>query len=273
MDESDMVELAMSETLDCKIKKAIYLLKIFESTATGKDPGGYFLCNSGGKDSTCIHHDPPELMRFIRRTYPEMIYHRKAKTLLNRMIEKGNPPTRRGRWCCSEYKETGDSGRTKIIGVRAAESARRKGLWKQVVKTKDNGIIICPILYWTEQDVWSFHRMYNLPFCELYSEGFSRLGCIGCPLGGNEGQARDFKRWKNYEKMWHNAFIKMWEKWHNVPNKFGKPRFFEKLKTAEGFWQWWINNDKYYEHNKECQGEFMFGIPEEENEENERGVL
>lgn len=282
--EKDLMKSAMAESLEVKIEKAVKLLQVFEPTAISLNPQGYFLCNSFGKDSGAIYHlaklagirftnnhsvttlDPPELMRFGRGNYPDIVMHRKPKTLINRMVDKANPPTRRGRWCCAEYKEGGGTGWVKIIGVRAAESARRAGIWKQVVYNLNGGIIVCPALYWTEKDVWTFHEKYNLPYCELYRQGFKRLGCIGCPLSGSTGQKRDFKRWPKYEAMWKQGFKRLWDKWHGVPNRKGEPRFFEKFGNVENFWKWWISGKKH-DSQAECQGEFMFGLIDENDGE------
>ena len=37
-----------------------------------------------------------------------------------------------------------------------------------------------PILDWTELDIWAFITGENLPYCELYHEGFRSLGCVPC---------------------------------------------------------------------------------------------
>lgn len=50
----------------------------------------------------------------------------KPKTMWNLLPKKKIPPTRVMRWCCSELKEWGGRGRTKITGVRLAESESRK---------------------------------------------------------------------------------------------------------------------------------------------------
>lgn len=44
-----------------------------------------------------------------------------------------------------------------------------------------------PILDWTELDIWAFITGENLPFCELYHEGYRSLGCVPCtkPAGAD----------------------------------------------------------------------------------------
>lgn len=127
-----------------KVETAIKRLQSFEP------PEGYYVAFSGGKDSQCIYHlcqmagvkfdahysvtsvDPPELVQFIKRQYPEVIFDlpRYADggriTMWNLISQKDMPPTRLARYCCEELKECNGEGRIVVTGVRWAESARRK---------------------------------------------------------------------------------------------------------------------------------------------------
>lgn len=129
-----------------KVEKAIMRLQAYEPEE------GYFLCFSGGKDSSVIkaladmaevkydaHYsvasvDPPELVRFIKEKHPDVIFDYprdkdgKVVTMWNLIPKKSMPPTRIVRYCCAYLKEQnghGD-GRLKVTGVRWAESVRRK---------------------------------------------------------------------------------------------------------------------------------------------------
>lgn len=69
-----------------------------------------------------------------------------------------------------------------------------------------------PIIDWDEDEVWEFlNEWVKVPHCSLYDEGFTRLGCIGCPLQGREGMLRDFERWPRYKELYIQAFEKMVE--------------------------------------------------------------
>ncbi len=39
-----------------------------------------------------------------------------------------------------------------------------------------------PIIDWEDSDVWSYIRAEKIPVNPLYSCGFHRVGCIGCPM-------------------------------------------------------------------------------------------
>ena len=47
-----------------------------------------------------------------------------------------------------------------------------------------------PILDWTEMDIWALITGENLPYCELYHEGYRSLGCVPCtrPAGADDSE-------------------------------------------------------------------------------------
>jgi len=248
-----------------KVNRAIRLLKDNEP----KD--GYHLAFSGGKDSCVIKKlarmagvkfdawyssttiDPPELIRFIKKFHSDVKWAMpKHGSMMHRVANKPSPPpTRLFRWCCSEYKEaeTPESkGRLKIFGVRAAESKAREARWKEVVLDVGKFSAICPIVYWTDGDVWKFIRQYKVDYCSLYDEGWTRLGCVGCPLASRDTQKKEFARWPAFERNWKNAIVKSWEKWHDKKNRKGETRFHSKFKSGEELWQWWLNEKKTKRH-------------------------
>lgn len=279
-DEDAMYRMAINQPLEYKIEQAIGLIRMYEHQALELSEDGYYVCFSGGKDSIVmaklfemagvkygLHYnnvtiDPPELVQFIKREYPEAVWHSVGTPLPLYMAKKSNgPPTRLARWCCEIYKEQGGDGYFKAIGVRSEESARRKGLWSQVTSDKRAekvGPFLCPILYWTDDDIWTFIRANNMKYCQLYDEGFKRLGCIGCPMGGPKQVAMEFARWPKYEKLWRRGFDLYWKTWKGVPrqrvNKEGNlDRWIEKMETVDDLWNWWISGKAYEGEGADCQ--------------------
>lgn len=263
IDEEGMYQMAIRRPLAEKVEQAIALIRSLENQALQMSADGFYVCNSGGKDSavivdlakkaqvrhTCNYSnvtiDPPELVRHLKKNYPDTIWHSVGTALPLYMgkFPKG-PPTRIGRWCCEIYKEQGGAGCFKVVGVRAEESARRKGLWTQVkVDTRTKQPILSPILYWTEADVWEYIRANNIPYCELYNQGFKRLGCIGCPLSGSTQQRKEFDRWPGYERLWQRGFKEHMDRWKGVPTqRGGKDRWIEQFETWQDLWDWWLKN-------------------------------
>lgn len=126
-----------------KLEVAIQRLHSFEP------PEGYFVAFSGGKDSQCVYHlckiagvkfeahynvtsvDPPELIKFIKSNYPDVIFEvphdadGKRISMWSLIKQKLMPPTRIARYCCQALKEQTGEGRIVVTGVRWAESVRR----------------------------------------------------------------------------------------------------------------------------------------------------
>ena len=207
--------------------------------------------------------DPPEVIRFVRTQYPdvEMI---KPKTSIYEMAKKKRLiPTRRFRWCCAEFKETSGVGKVTLIGIRKEESARRakrqeisstiKGKrnedtfdqWSEheekmvaCVGGKDK-ILVSPIIHWTERDVWEFLNVNGIPHCELYDQGYTRIGCICCPMSSPRQKIKEIERWPHVKRNWKKTI-----QWL-IDNGYTNYNFND----AEIGFLWWISGksfDKFY---------------------------
>lgn len=91
--------------------------------------------------------------------------------------------------------------------------------------------MVNPIVDWTEEDVWEFLNKNNIPHCKLYDEGFTRLGCIGCPM--NTSRKKDIERWPKYKDMYARAFQKMLDanKRDNIKTSWN---------TVDEVFEWWL---------------------------------
>lgn len=263
-----------------KISIAIDRLRYFEP------PEGYYLAFSGGKDSQTIYElakeagvkfdahynrttiDPPELIYFIRENYPDVIIDRPKKTMWQ-LIEKKGLPTRLKRFCCSDLKEHGGEGRICITGVRWAESNQRKERKPfEIVTPKkedkklfnDNDEerrlfetcmqkgkrVINPIIDWDDDDVWEYHRSRNLKHCKLYDEGYSRIGCIGCPMADKQ-RIKEFERYPKYLENYKRAIAKFLPGYLERCEKKGKKPLFI---TVDEMLDWWIYGVKAEDENQ-----------------------
>ena len=274
----------MNAELQEKIDRAIAVLRENEP----KDDKGYALAFSGGKDSCVIKQlaievgvkfnafysvttiDPPELVRFIKENHKDVVFLYNPKGgFFKRLIEHGYFPSMFARWCCREFKEQSLSAYgTKVIGVRASESIRRAKLWKESVEDKTNvgKRIICPIVHWTDEDVWGFIKKRNLPYCKLYDKGFKRLGCLNCPIASKKTRLRQLKENPSFEKAYLKAADLMWKRWHNHVKSNGKLHIASKFGSGKEWYDYWVSRKPYDEWKMEtCQMELMFtGAAEEE---------
>lgn len=198
----------------------------------------------------------------------------KPITMWNLIPKKRMMPTQLARYCCEYLKEDAGDGFKTITGVRWAESVNRKrnqGLvtihkkfmndevkdnanFQQTprggyILTNDNEdarmvlescykrskIVVNPIIDWTDRDVWDFIHEFKVPYCKLYDEGETRLGCIGCPMATVNNRLRKFRRWPKYERAYKRAMQKLIEIYHS-PDFKGTARW----DSVEDLWNWWL---------------------------------
>lgn len=73
------------------------------------------------------------------------------------------------------------------------------------INGKDS-ILISPIFDWTEKDVWYFlNNVIKAPYCSLYDEGYTRIGCILCPMSNAKSKLRDIKHFPHVKRNWIEA--------------------------------------------------------------------
>ena len=64
-------------------------------------------------------------------------------------------------------------------------------------------LLISPIIHWTERDVWEFlNQVVQVAHCELYDEGWRRLGCICCPMSSVKHKRMEELRWPHVKRNW-----------------------------------------------------------------------
>lgn len=199
-------------------------------------------------------------------------------TMWNLIPWKLMPPTRLVRYCCQFLKEDGGDGRMTITGVRWAESRNREenqgivtvmgkkagrelGDHPDFTLTNRGGVVLnndntesrrmieqCyrrskvtvnPIIEWEDEDVWDFIHAHGIHYCCLYDEGFSRLGCIGCPMARKHGREKEFKRWPKYKGSYLRAFEAMLRE----RERRGKTDGTWRLATAKDVFNWWMEYD------------------------------
>lgn len=190
--------------------------------------------------------DAPETVYHVRETFRRLedkgikctinwpTYKGAPVTMWSLIPEKRMPPTRIVRYCCSVLKEGGGAGRMITTGVRWAESASRRNkrgiyealphdLSKRVIINNDNDDTrrlfescklqakrICnPIVDWSDRDVWDYIESEKIPVNPLYSCGFHRVGCIGCPMAGKRRREFEFTRYPTYQRAYIRAFDRM----------------------------------------------------------------
>ncbi len=270
----------MRQSLQNKIDYSIDLIRKAEKMALRLDPeNGFWLAFSGGKDSQALYHvaqmagvrfkahmnltsvDPPEVIRFVKRQYPDVELIRPRMSIYDMAKKKHFLPTRTFRWCCAKFKEISGAGKVTLIGIRKEESARRakRGEVSTSIKGKRNEesfdqwseheekmvtcvegkdkILVSPIIHWTERDVWEFLNENGIPHCELYDQGYTRIGCICCPMSGPRQKRKEIERWPHVKRNWLKA-IQWFIDYGYIDHNFC---------DAETGFKWWISGKPFKE--------------------------
>lgn len=203
---------------------------------------------SGGKDSEVILELAKMAQIPFRAIYknttidpPGTIAHCKSKNVeifppavrFFDLVRRKGPPTRRARYCCDFLKEYKVLNRA-VQGIRKCESVKRAARYDEpeVCRIYGNKSNVCqvyyPILQWSDNDVERFIKERGITCHPLYYDENGifhverRLGCIGCPLRGDNGRS-DFLIYPKFLKL----LIKETQAWMderpygNAVRKFG----------------------------------------------------
>lgn len=65
--------------------------------------------------------------------------------------------------------------------------------------------VLNPIIDWSDDDVWAYLASRGIDGNPLYKEGWTRIGCVGCPLAGRRAREIAFARYPKLYKAWHDA--------------------------------------------------------------------
>lgn len=215
--------------------------------------------------------DAPETVYHVRETFRRLEdkgikctinwpTYKGAPVTMWRLIPKRlMPPTRIVRYCCQILKEGAGKGRMITTGVRWAESAKRKtrGVYetltsdisKRITINNDNddkrklfencrlqAKRVCnPIIDWSDSDVWDYIDAEHININPLYQCGFSRVGCIGCPMAGKKGREFEFSRYNTYQRAYIRAFDRMIEE----RKRRGLPCDWQ---TGIDVFHWWMED-------------------------------
>ena len=216
--------------------------------------------------------DPPDNVYYIRRVFARLreegidaVINYPKRSLWRIMRETLVIPSRMMRVCCSELKERKMPDAPYIVtGVRWAESAGRRSksgiamvytasdrAASGLLTTDDassrrlfeqcqmRGVrVLNPIIDWSDDDVWDYLHSRSIEGNPLYKEGWTRIGCVGCPLARRRARELAFARYPKLYKAWHDAIAYVIERRREMGNPMcllGKE--VESVEDVLGAWQ------------------------------------
>ena len=149
-----------------------------------------------------------ELIEKVKRRYPLLQINMKkpALTLEEQASQYGSALWRRdANQCCylrkiKPLEDALDGATTWISGLRRDQSPSRSNTNFVNKDERFQSIKVCPLIYWTWEDVWSYIRLNNLDYNELHDQKYPSIGCIPCtsPVESN-GDSRS-GRWQDLNK-------------------------------------------------------------------------
>lgn len=199
----------------------------------------------------------------IKTTIVYPTYKGKSCSMWNMILLKG-VPTRKKRWCCDLFKENSTPGRMVATGVRWDESLKRsergeyetigksikdkkKATYSDLILNNDNdskrnvierceikgAVVANPIIDWKNKDIWGYIRSEKINYNPLYDMGYSRVGCIGCPMSNYKKRCKEFFDFPRYQEN----YIKSFDMW--ILKKGS-----DKFKNGQEMFDWWMENPK-----------------------------
>ena len=205
--------------------------------------------------------DPPENVHFIKEHYPNVEIVTPERSFLRLCRHHKMLPTQWTRFCCHELKETTNEHAVTLTGVRRSESARRSkreevylltrrrhpefvtGTFDQFSRHQETTVeclrgkdklTVNPILQWTEKDVWEFIKDYKLPINPLYKRGYTRVGCLFCPMSNIKSIQREVADYPKY----YQAMLRLIHRIRAEKFNEDNPDVWGDFTDEEVFWFW-----------------------------------
>ncbi|WP_152655101.1 phosphoadenylyl-sulfate reductase [Oceanobacillus sp. CFH 90083] len=87
-----------------------------------------------------------------------------------------------------------------ISGLRREQSPTRANTQFVNQDRRFQSIKICPLIHWTEEEIWMYIRLHQLPYNELHDKNYPSIGCEYCTKPVLEGEDARSGRWANSNK-------------------------------------------------------------------------
>lgn len=104
---------------------------------------------------------------------------------------------------------------------------------------RTNKVLINPLINWTDDDVWRYISDNKVPVNPLYECGFSRIGCVGCPMASYKGRMAQFARYPKFKERYIRIADKIVQGQKDARNKKGQKLVFD---NGLDYFRHWIED-------------------------------
>ena len=87
-----------------------------------------------------------------------------------------------------------------ITGIRREQSARRATAKIVEWDSQFELVKFNPLARWTNEDVWTYIKRYDVPYNPLHDQGYPSLGCTYCTRAVQPGEDSRAGRWAGFAK-------------------------------------------------------------------------
>ncbi|ALX49036.1 phosphoadenylyl-sulfate reductase [Lentibacillus amyloliquefaciens] len=149
-----------------------------------------------------------DLIDEVKETYPELrIELKKPDLTVDEQAEQYGSALwkRQPDQCCfirkiKPLEEALSEATAWISGLRRDQSPARSNTDFVNKDERFESIKVCPLIYWTWDDVWSYIRLNSLPYNELHDQDYPSIGCIPCTARVTDSNDLRSGRWAGLDK-------------------------------------------------------------------------
>lgn len=158
---------------------------------------------------TGIHfQETHDLIEKVKKNYPDLHIHiKKPKLTLSEQADHyGSALWKRSPdQCCyirkvKPLEEVLSGSSAWISGLRREQSVSRRNTDFVNKDERFQSIKICPLIYWTWDEVWDYIRLNELDYNELHDRGYPSIGCVPCTFAVNNSEDSRAGRWTGFNK-------------------------------------------------------------------------
>lgn len=104
-----------------------------------------------------------------------------------------------------EYREKRNSKKQKSKNNKSVSIVTASGERTLGCLYGKETLLVSPIIHWTFADVWEFLNKLGVAHCELYDQGYTRIGCICCPMSSLKHKRKELARYPHVKRNWIKA--------------------------------------------------------------------